>query len=116
MLLCLVLALHHPSLLEPKSQAPEAPPTPTLVQTLRLPLCLHHLYCSALKLITLPGTITLLVVKGDERVGRFRDRSSSLRAYASLNDLPASLTDSMQDHLRLHFNSEEASDEQVLPG
>jgi Ion channel len=34
------------------------------------------------------GTITLMVVKGDERTGRYRDRSGNLKAYTAVNHLP----------------------------
>lgn len=114
------------------------------------------------------GTITLLVVKSDERTGRYRDMSSNLKTYSTLNRLPQvragcgrlrrtgcgchrthmpwllltarttackqtlsdvralscmllagaglltqELKDEMQEHLRLKFNNQEASDEQV---
>eukprot|EP00775_Hariotina_reticulata_P010172 gene10172-10332_t len=60
------------------------------------------------------GTITLLVVKNDERTGRYRDLSSNLKTYSTLNQLPAQLKDEMQEHLKLKFNNQEASDDQVL--
>uniref|UniRef100_A0A383VAB8 Cyclic nucleotide-binding domain-containing protein n=1 Tax=Tetradesmus obliquus TaxID=3088 RepID=A0A383VAB8_TETOB len=60
------------------------------------------------------GTITLLVVKNDERTGRYRDLSSNLKTYSTLNALPPELKDEMQEHLRLKFNHQEASDDQVL--
>ncbi|KAK9903334.1 hypothetical protein WJX75_003130 [Coccomyxa subellipsoidea] len=60
------------------------------------------------------GTITLLVVKHDERTGRYRDLSTNLKEYIAVNEIPEDLNDSMHSHLRLHFNNEEASDEQVL--
>ncbi len=34
------------------------------------------------------GTITLLVVKNDERTGKFRDQSASLRQYTTINNIP----------------------------
>ena len=60
------------------------------------------------------GTTTLLVVKADERTGRFRDRSARLREFARLNGVPPDLVQSMDQHLKLHFANEEASDEAVL--
>ncbi|CAL8465533.1 g5069 [Coccomyxa elongata] len=60
------------------------------------------------------GTITLLVVKHDERTGRYRDLSTNLKEYINVNEIPDDLNGSMHSHLRLHFNNEEASDEQVL--
>jgi len=60
------------------------------------------------------GTTTLLVVKSDERTGRFRDRSARLRDFAARSGVPPDLERSMDDHLRLYFANEEASDEAVL--
>ena len=34
------------------------------------------------------GTITLLVVKADERTGRYRDRSMHLKNFTQANNLP----------------------------
>jgi Ion channel len=34
------------------------------------------------------GTITLAVIKGDKRTGRYRDLSTNLRQYSVLNQLP----------------------------
>ncbi|GAX74508.1 hypothetical protein CEUSTIGMA_g1957.t1 [Chlamydomonas eustigma] len=60
------------------------------------------------------GTITLLVVKQDERTGKYRDQSANLREFTSTHSLPADLKESLQEHLRLHFDTSEASEEQVL--
>ena len=57
---------------------------------------------------------TLLVVKSDERTGRFRDSSARLRDFAARSGVPAALERSMDDHLKLYFANEEASDEAVL--
>ena len=34
------------------------------------------------------GTITLLVVKSDERTGRYRDMSAVLKEYIGVNEIP----------------------------
>ena len=34
------------------------------------------------------GTITLLVVKHDERTGRYRDLSTNLKEYIAVNEIP----------------------------
>lgn len=34
------------------------------------------------------GTITLLVVKHDERTGRYRDLSTNLKEYINVNEIP----------------------------
>jgi hypothetical protein len=43
----------------------------------------------------------------------YRDLSSNLKTYSTLNQLPPELKDEMQEHLRLKFNHQEASDDQV---
>lgn len=60
------------------------------------------------------GSITLLVVKGDERMGKYREDMRALQCYATLHGLPPKLRDSMQRHLKLHFYNQTASDESVL--
>lgn len=60
------------------------------------------------------GSVTLLVVKGDERVGQYRQMQQHLQAYSSINALPLDLRESMASHLKLHFNSSERNDEAVL--
>lgn len=60
------------------------------------------------------GTLTLVVMKNDERTGQYRQRASNLKQYSSVNGIKPILRQEMQEHLRLHFNNEEAADEQVL--
>jgi ankyrin repeat protein len=60
------------------------------------------------------GTTTLLLVRGDERTGRYRDQSARLREFARTHAVPPDLSSSMAQHLRLHFANEEADDESLL--
>ncbi|PSC76146.1 potassium NKT2 [Micractinium conductrix] len=60
------------------------------------------------------GCVTLLVVKGDERVGKYREQMQHLTSYADMSDLPQELRDSMLSHLKLHFNNAHRADETVL--
>uniref|UniRef100_A0A7R9VK40 Cyclic nucleotide-binding domain-containing protein n=1 Tax=Chlamydomonas euryale TaxID=1486919 RepID=A0A7R9VK40_9CHLO len=60
------------------------------------------------------GTVTMLMVKGDERIKAYRDRVVTLKEYVSMNDLPGQLHSAMKQHLELHFHSEQTSDERVL--
>jgi hypothetical protein len=55
----------------------------------------------------------LFQVKADERTGNFRERSANLNQYTQTNHIPSELRESMQEHLRLHFDTENASDEQA---
>ena len=34
------------------------------------------------------GTITMVVIKNDERTGQFRDRSGNIKAYTKVNHIP----------------------------
>jgi hypothetical protein len=54
-----------------------------------------------------------LQVKADERTGNFRERSANLNLYTQTNRIPSELKESMQEHLRLHFDTQDASDEQA---
>ncbi|GFH17386.1 cyclic nucleotide-binding domain-containing protein, partial [Haematococcus lacustris] len=60
------------------------------------------------------GTVTMLLTKGDKRMKLFRDRVTNLRSYGKINELPQRLMTAMEAHVELHFQSEQASDEQVL--
>eukprot|EP00884_Botryococcus_braunii_P009821 jgi/Botrbrau1/18840/Bobra.177_2s0005.1 len=60
------------------------------------------------------GTISLLVVKADERTGQYRDRAANLKQFVQQHAIPSDLRESMQEHLALHFQNEDASDESVL--
>jgi CRP-like cAMP-binding protein len=60
------------------------------------------------------GSITLLIVKQDEKTGAYRDTMASLANYAALHDFPKKLRKSLKTQLELEFNSRELSDETVL--
>eukprot|EP00884_Botryococcus_braunii_P006369 jgi/Botrbrau1/15733/Bobra.4_1s0102.1 len=60
------------------------------------------------------GTTTLLLVKSDERMGRFRDRFATVRQFADSNRLPKELRERMEEHLRLYFETNDLADAQVL--
>jgi CRP-like cAMP-binding protein len=60
------------------------------------------------------GTTTLLLIKGDEAKGRYRDQAAALKAYAHLNGLPPPLEGAMHEHLRLAHANADIADEAVL--
>ncbi|KAG2493568.1 hypothetical protein HYH03_008087 [Edaphochlamys debaryana] len=60
------------------------------------------------------GTVTVLVVKNDERSKAFRDKFTALNEFAKQNELPDRLQRAMQDHLEVTFHSEQVDDEHVL--
>lgn len=60
------------------------------------------------------GSITLLIVKGDEKTGEFRDTLQTLQQYGEMNHFDDSFLKKLKSQLRLEFNNREISDEQVL--
>ncbi|CAJ1949307.1 unnamed protein product [Cylindrotheca closterium] len=60
------------------------------------------------------GSITLLIVKGDERTGEYRDSLQTLQQYGEMNDFDDAFMRKLKAQLRLDFNNREISDEQVL--
>jgi ankyrin repeat protein/CRP-like cAMP-binding protein len=50
------------------------------------------------------GTTTLLVTKGDQRIGRYRDRMAALTSYCATNGLSQQLKASMAGMLKLHMS------------
>jgi hypothetical protein len=75
-----------------------------------------YLFISIIIMAWIVGTITLLVVKHDEKTGQYRSSLTNLNAFTTTHDIPKLLTGSMKDHLQLQFSSQEASDEKVLGG
>jgi CRP-like cAMP-binding protein len=60
------------------------------------------------------GSITLLIVKGDEKTGEYRDTLQTLQQYGEMNDFDEHFLKKLKSQLRLEFNNREISDEQVL--
>lgn len=62
------------------------------------------------------GSTSMLLVQNDERASRFRSKSAQLRGFAVRARVADDLASAMDDHLRLHFATEEAeaSDDVVL--
>lgn len=60
------------------------------------------------------GSITLLIVKGDEKTGEYRDSLQTLQQYGEMNNFDQEFLNSLKAQLRLEFNNREISDEQVL--
>ena len=60
------------------------------------------------------GSITLLIVKGDEKTGEYRDTLQTLQQYGEMNNFDESFLKKLMSQLRLEFNNREISDEQVL--
>jgi ankyrin repeat protein len=60
------------------------------------------------------GSITLLIVKQDEKTGAYRDSMHTLKQYSTINNFPPKLRKSLRTQLKLEFNNREISDEYVL--
>jgi hypothetical protein len=60
------------------------------------------------------GSITLLIVKSDEKTGNYRDSLQVLNQYSTMHDFDETLQTNLKTQLRLDFNNREIADEQVL--
>jgi CRP-like cAMP-binding protein len=60
------------------------------------------------------GSITLLIVKGDERTGEYRDSLETLHQYGVMHNFDPPFLNKLKRQLRLEFNNREIADEQVL--
>lgn len=59
------------------------------------------------------GSITLLVVKGDEKTGEYRDALAILDQYSEMHQFDDSFKSKLKTQLRLEFHNREIADEQV---
>ena len=60
------------------------------------------------------GSITLLIVKSDEKTGVYREALQVLNKYANLHGFDKDLTKRLRTQLKLDFENREVQDEQVL--
>lgn len=60
------------------------------------------------------GSITLLIVKGDEKTGQYRDNLESLQQYGHMHQFDDHFMKILMSQLKLGFQNQEISDEQVL--
>ena len=60
------------------------------------------------------GSVTLLIVKGDEKTGAYRDNLDSLQQYGRMHDFDDNFMSMLKSQLKLGFQNQEISDEQVL--
>jgi hypothetical protein len=58
------------------------------------------------------GSITLLIVKGDEKTGEYRDSLETLKQYGEMHDFDDSFMRKLKAQLKLGFQNREISDEQ----
>jgi ankyrin repeat protein/CRP-like cAMP-binding protein len=60
------------------------------------------------------GSITLLIVKNDEKTCNYRDALQVLNQYSTMHDFDEMLQKNLKTQLKLDFNNREIADEQVL--
>jgi CRP-like cAMP-binding protein len=60
------------------------------------------------------GSITLLILKSDEKTGDYREALAAFDRYSSLHGFDEELQTNLKTQLQLEFNNREVSDEQVL--
>jgi hypothetical protein len=60
------------------------------------------------------GSITLLIVKQDEKRGLYQDSMQILKKYATMNNFDRRMQKSLKKQLKLDFQHREIGDEQVL--
>ncbi|KAL7553072.1 hypothetical protein ACHAWF_016336 [Thalassiosira exigua] len=60
------------------------------------------------------GSITLLMLRGDEKTREYRDTLEVLHQYGHLHELEPPLLDKLKGQLKLEFTNRETADEQVL--
>ncbi|KAG1653543.1 hypothetical protein FOA52_009017 [Chlamydomonas sp. UWO 241] len=72
--------------------------------------CLLNVVLSAYIL----GTVTMLMVKFDERSKMLRDQKTNLMDFRTMHGLDDRLYTAMHEHLELHFRNEQTADDRVL--
>jgi hypothetical protein len=60
------------------------------------------------------GSITMLIVRADERTGMYRDALQILDNYAEMHEFSRSMHKGLQRQLQLEFENRELADENVL--
>ena len=55
------------------------------------------------------GTMTLVVVRGDERTREYREKMAGVQQYSEHHAVPHTLRESMRQHVELHFQVRSAS-------
>lgn len=60
------------------------------------------------------GSITLLIVKTDERTGIYRDKLHKLQLYSDTHDFDEKLRKQLKRQVKLDFTNSDVADEQVL--
>lgn len=73
-----------------------------------------YMICNVVLMAWVIGSITLLIVKTDEKTGLYREALQVLKKYSVLHQFDRDLTKKLQNYLMLDFDNREVADEQVL--
>jgi ankyrin repeat protein len=73
-----------------------------------------YMFLNILFMAWIIGSITLLVVKGDQKTGAYRELLSAVDDYARLNSFKPELRKRLKTQLKLNFNNQGIADEVVL--
>jgi hypothetical protein len=84
------------------------------VNTVEMIIMLHFMMINIVISSWFIGSVTLLVVKGDEKTGEYRDSLETLHRYSQLHDFEKDFEEGLQRQLRLEFHNREIADESVL--
>jgi hypothetical protein len=60
------------------------------------------------------GSITMLIVRADKRISRYRDALQILENYSEIHEFSRSMCKGLQRQLQLEFENRELKDENVL--
>lgn len=76
--------------------------------------CIIYLMLSVVLMAWIIGSMTLLIVKNDEKTSLYRDSLRVLYNYSSLHQFDADLTKQLKTQLKLSFENKDITDEQAL--
>ena len=76
--------------------------------------CMIFILLNIILLSWIIGSITLLIVKGDEKTGIFRDALHVLHQYSLLHSFDKPFEKALRNHLKLEFDNREIADEVIL--
>lgn len=76
--------------------------------------CIIYLMLSVVFVAWIIGSMTLLLIKNDQKASLYRDTLRVLYTYSNLHQFDADLTKQLRTQLKLSFKNKDITDEQVL--
>jgi ankyrin repeat protein len=77
-------------------------------------LCVVYMMSNIVIQAWIIGSITLLLIKKDEKTGHYRDTLETLDQYSKIHDFDKPFRKRLEDQVRLDFHTREIADESVL--